>query len=164
MKRDLPDDGEQMKRRWREGQELIAKLKAISPTVEIEEAEPQREEVSAVVMEDTRKKMVSSDNKVRQLEAQIREEQRTFASNRKKVEELEHERKKLRNELEHEKAAREEAGAKVSALNLEHSAFGYIQDMPQSKIVCYAKIAVQLKKKTVCDVPLHCRWMTVSIP
>lgn len=30
-------------------------------------------------------------------------------------------------------------------------------------IVCYAKIAVQLKKKTVCDVALRCRWMTVSI-
>ncbi|XP_022849358.1 uncharacterized protein LOC111371544 isoform X2 [Olea europaea var. sylvestris] len=31
-----------------------------------------------------------------------------------------------------------------------------------SMIVCYAKIAVQLKKKTVCDVALRCRWMTVK--
>ncbi|KAL2463415.1 hypothetical protein Fot_53071 [Forsythia ovata] len=32
----------------------------------------------------------------------------------------------------------------------------------ESNIVCYAKIAVQLEKKTVRDVALRCRWMTVK--
>ncbi|CAI9754673.1 unnamed protein product [Fraxinus pennsylvanica] len=91
---------------------------------------------------------------------------RAFANNRKKVEELEHERKKLRKEVEYEK---------VSALNLSIVLLDIFKetsstlreiinpDMPQSKIVCYTKIAVQLKKKTVCDVPLHCRWMTLKL-
>ncbi|XP_022897142.1 coiled-coil domain-containing protein 186 isoform X2 [Olea europaea var. sylvestris] len=100
-------------RREKEQQEIINKL---------QEAEKERcslVETLRSKLEDTREKLVSSDNRVRQLEAQIREEQRAFASNRKKVEELEHERKRLRKELEHEKAAREEAWAKVSALELE---------------------------------------------
>ncbi|KAL2468997.1 SMAD/FHA domain-containing protein [Forsythia ovata] len=102
--------------REREQQELINKL---------HEAEKERcslVETLRSKLEDTRQKLVFSDNKVRQLEAQIREEQLAFASNRKKVEELEHERKRLRKELEHEKAAREEAWAKVSALELEINA------------------------------------------
>nr|KJB41132.1 hypothetical protein B456_007G092200 [Gossypium raimondii] len=72
--------------------------------------------------EDTRQKLVDSDNKVRQLETQVCEEQKTSANTRKKVEELEHEIKGLRKELETEKAAREEAWAKVSALELEINA------------------------------------------
>ncbi|KAB2056220.1 hypothetical protein ES319_A11G088900v1 [Gossypium barbadense] len=73
--------------------------------------------------EDTRQKLVDSDNKVRQLETQVCEEQKTSANTRKKVEELEHEIKGLRKELETEKqAGREEAWAKVSALELEINA------------------------------------------
>ncbi|KAK8268841.1 hypothetical protein V6Z12_D11G092400 [Gossypium hirsutum] len=74
-------------------------------------------------LEDTRQKLVDSDNKVRQLETKVCEEQKTSANTRKKVEELEHEIKGLRKELETEKqAAREEAWAKVSALELEINA------------------------------------------
>ncbi|KAG4173774.1 hypothetical protein ERO13_A11G081700v2 [Gossypium hirsutum] len=74
-------------------------------------------------LEDTRQKLVDSDNKVRQLETQVCEEQKTSANTRKKVEELEHEIKGLRKELETEKqAGREEAWAKVSALELEINA------------------------------------------
>ncbi|CAA2978663.1 coiled-coil domain-containing 186 isoform X2 [Olea europaea subsp. europaea] len=100
-------------RREKEQQEVINKL---------QEAEKKRcslVETLRSKLEDTRQKLVVSDNRVRQLEAQIREEQLACASNRKKVEELEHERKRLRKELEREKAAREEAWAKVSALELE---------------------------------------------
>ncbi|XAR63152.1 hypothetical protein NMG60_11022991 [Bertholletia excelsa] len=74
-------------------------------------------------LEDTRQKLVISDNKVRQLEAQVCEEQLASACGKKRVEELEHETQKLRRELENEKqAAREEAWAKVSALELEINA------------------------------------------
>uniref|UniRef100_M1AYR4 Forkhead-associated domain-containing protein n=1 Tax=Solanum tuberosum TaxID=4113 RepID=M1AYR4_SOLTU len=67
--------------------------------------------------------MKFSDNKVRQLEAQLYEEQLSSACRKKKIEELEHERNMLGKELESEKqAAREEAWAKVSALELEISA------------------------------------------
>ncbi|KAL2477940.1 SMAD/FHA domain-containing protein [Forsythia ovata] len=103
-------------RREREQQELVNKL---------QEAEKERcslVETLRSKLEDTRQKLVFSDNRVRQLEAQIREEQLALAGNRKKVEELEHERKRLRKELEREKAAREEAWAKVSALELEINA------------------------------------------
>ncbi|XP_012083552.1 uncharacterized protein LOC105643102 isoform X1 [Jatropha curcas] len=71
-------------------------------------------------LEEARQKLVVSDNKVRQLEAQVAGEQLTSANGRKRVEELEQEIKQLRKELESEKqAAREEAWAKVSALELE---------------------------------------------
>ncbi|GMI66911.1 hypothetical protein like AT2G45460 [Hibiscus trionum] len=74
-------------------------------------------------LEDTRQKLVISENKVRQLESQLCEEQKASGNARKKVEELEHEMKGLRKELETEKqAAREEAWAKVSALELEINA------------------------------------------
>ncbi|KAK7289746.1 hypothetical protein RIF29_03642 [Crotalaria pallida] len=73
-------------------------------------------------LEDTRQKLVVSENKVRQLETQVHEEQLASASVLKKVEELEQETKRLRKELESEKAAREEAWAKVSVLELEISA------------------------------------------
>ncbi|KAK8693448.1 hypothetical protein V6N13_071032 [Hibiscus sabdariffa] len=73
-------------------------------------------------LEDTRQKLVNSENKVRQLESQVCEAQKASGNARKKVEELEHEMKGLRTELETEKAAREEAWAKVSALELEINA------------------------------------------
>ncbi|XP_039011981.1 early endosome antigen 1 isoform X2 [Hibiscus syriacus] len=73
-------------------------------------------------LEDTRQKLVNSENKVRQLESQVCEEQKASGNARKKVEELEHEMKGLRKELETEKAAREEAWAKVSSLELEINA------------------------------------------
>ncbi|KAK4418753.1 hypothetical protein Salat_2288100 [Sesamum alatum] len=104
-------------KREKEQQEMINKL---------QEAEKERcllVETLRSKLEDTRQKLVNSDNKVRQLEVQIHQEQQAFASNRKRVEELEHESKRLRKELEREKqAAREEAWAKVSALELEISA------------------------------------------
>ncbi|XP_075518451.1 uncharacterized protein LOC142552615 isoform X2 [Primulina tabacum] len=72
-------------------------------------------------LEDTRQKLVDSDNKVRQLEGQIHEELLASARSTKRVEEIEHDRKRLIKELDREKAAREEAWAKVSALELEIS-------------------------------------------
>lgn len=103
-------------RREKEQQEIINKL---------QEAEKERFSLVETLrskLEDTRQKLVVSDNKVRQLEAQIREEQLSSACRKKRIEELEHERNMLRKELESEKAAREEAWAKVSALELEISA------------------------------------------
>ncbi|KAK7340126.1 hypothetical protein VNO77_20820 [Canavalia gladiata] len=73
-------------------------------------------------LEDTRQKLVASDNKVRQLETQVHEEKLTSENRMKKIEELEQETRRLRKELESEKAAREEAWAKVSVLELEISA------------------------------------------
>ncbi|KAK4847729.1 hypothetical protein QYF36_005152 [Acer negundo] len=73
-------------------------------------------------LDETREKLVLSENKVRQLESQICEEQLSLASGKKRVEELEHEIMRLRKELESEKAAREEAWAKVSSLELEINA------------------------------------------
>ncbi|KAL7121176.1 hypothetical protein ACP275_02G167000 [Erythranthe tilingii] len=103
-------------RREKEQQEMINKL---------QEAEKERcllVETLRSKLEDTRQKLVKSENKVRQLEGQIHQEQLASASSRKRVEELEHESKRLRKELEREKSAREEAWAKVSALELEISA------------------------------------------
>ncbi|KAL0425875.1 UNVERIFIED_CONTAM: hypothetical protein Sradi_1122300 [Sesamum radiatum] len=127
-------------RREKELQEMINKLQVkimnlsyecgfsigeLNSDLFIQEAEKERcslVEILRSKLEDTRQKLVNSDNKVRQLEGQIHQEQQAFASNRKRVEELEHERKRLKKELEREKAAREEAWAKVSALELEISA------------------------------------------
>ncbi|XP_010544663.1 PREDICTED: myosin-11 isoform X2 [Tarenaya hassleriana] len=103
-------------RREREQQEVINKLK---------ESERERSlQVETVMskLEDTRQKLVFTDNRVRQLEAQVSEEQLASANARKRVEELELEMKRLQKVLESEKAAREEAWAKVSALELEISA------------------------------------------
>ncbi|XP_050386769.1 uncharacterized protein LOC126803064 isoform X2 [Argentina anserina] len=101
------------RRREREQQEVINKLK-----------ESEREtclliENLRTKLEDTRQKLVLSENKNRQLDTQICEEQSTSESQKKRVEELENEVKGLKKELESEKAAREEAWAKVSALELE---------------------------------------------
>ncbi|KAK4738659.1 hypothetical protein R3W88_002356 [Solanum pinnatisectum] len=104
-------------KREKEQQEIINKL---------QEDEKERcllMETLRSKLEDTRQKLVVSDNKVRQLEAQLCEEQLSSACRKKKIEELEHERNMLSKELESEKqAAREEAWAKVSALELEISA------------------------------------------
>ncbi|KAL3616577.1 hypothetical protein CASFOL_039967 [Castilleja foliolosa] len=103
-------------RREKEQQEMINKL---------QEADKERcslVETLRSKLEDTRQKLVNSENKVRLLEGQVREEQQASASNKKRVEELELEGKRLRKELEFEKSAREEAWAKVSALELEMSA------------------------------------------
>ncbi|XP_015166822.1 rootletin isoform X1 [Solanum tuberosum] len=104
-------------KREKEQQEIINKL---------QEDEKERcllMETLRSKLEDTRQKLVVSDNKVRQLEAQLYEEQLSSACRKKKIEELEHERNMLGKELESEKqAAREEAWAKVSALELEISA------------------------------------------
>ncbi|PIA49908.1 hypothetical protein AQUCO_01300561v1 [Aquilegia coerulea] len=73
-------------------------------------------------LEDTRESLVISEKKVRQLEAQVQEEQQVSGNFKKKLETLENEMKRLRKELESEKVAREEAWAKVSALELEMAA------------------------------------------
>ncbi|KAL1331402.1 uncharacterized protein [Arachis hypogaea] len=104
-------------RRERELQETINKLQ-----------ESERESSSLVEtlrskLEDTRQKLVVSDNKVRQLETQLHEEQLASANGEKRVEELELETRSLKKELESEKqVAREEAWAKVSVLELEINA------------------------------------------
>ncbi|XP_023770413.1 uncharacterized protein LOC111919026 isoform X5 [Lactuca sativa] len=101
-------------RRENEQQEIINKLQ-----------ESEKERCSLVEtlrskLEDTREKLVGSDNKVRQLESQLSQEQVVSSVGRKKIQELENESSRLRKELESEKqAAREEAWAKVSALELE---------------------------------------------
>ncbi|CAJ1814878.1 unnamed protein product [Sphenostylis stenocarpa] len=73
-------------------------------------------------LEDTRQKLVVSDNKVRQLETQVHEEKLATENEIKKVELEQQETRRLRKELESEKAAREEAWAKVSVLELEINA------------------------------------------
>ncbi|KAJ1298992.1 hypothetical protein BS78_01G496900 [Paspalum vaginatum] len=73
-------------------------------------------------LEDARENLVTSEKKVRDLEAQLQDEQLVSASNRKKSDTLETDLRKLKKELENEKAAREEAWAKVSALELEIAA------------------------------------------
>ncbi|XVE73992.1 hypothetical protein DITRI_Ditri11bG0163200 [Diplodiscus trichospermus] len=103
-------------KREKEQQEVINKLE--------ESLGESSSQVEGLVskLEDTRQKLVNSDNKVRQLETQVSEAQQTSASARKKAEELEHEMKGFKEELATEKAAREEAWAKVSALELEINA------------------------------------------
>ncbi|XP_057499038.1 LOW QUALITY PROTEIN: protein CROWDED NUCLEI 3-like [Actinidia eriantha] len=103
-------------RREREQQELINKLQ------EFEKERCLVVDTLRSKLEETRQKLVISDNKVRQLEAQTCDEQLASASERKRIKELEREAKKLRKELESEKAAREEAWAKVSVIELEINA------------------------------------------
>ncbi|CAN6308202.1 unnamed protein product [Urochloa humidicola] len=73
-------------------------------------------------LEDARDNLVTSEKKVRELEARLQDEQLVSANNQKKLDNLETELRKLKKELENEKAAREEAWAKVSALELEIAA------------------------------------------
>lgn len=103
-------------KREKKQQEVINKLQ------ESEEERCLLVEVLRSKLEDTRQKLVISENKVRQLEAQVREEQLASSTRRKRIDELEFETRRLRKELESEKAAREEAWAKVSALELEINA------------------------------------------
>ncbi|KAL2330441.1 hypothetical protein Fmac_018022 [Flemingia macrophylla] len=103
-------------RRERELQEAINKLQ-----------ESEREmsllvETLRSKLEDTRQKLVASDNKVRQLETQVHEEKLATENEKKKVELEQQETRRLRKELESEKAAREEAWSKVSVLELEINA------------------------------------------
>lgn len=103
-------------RREREQEEVISKL---------QESEKERcllVESLRCKLEETRHKLVISDEKIRQHEAQVCEEQMASASRRKRVEEIEHEMRRFGKELESEKAAREEAWAKVSTLELEITA------------------------------------------
>ncbi|GLT39511.1 hypothetical protein SLA2020_136970 [Shorea laevis] len=103
-------------KREREQQEVISKLE------ESMRMSSSQVETLVTKLEETRQKLVNSENKVRQLETQVCEEKHASANAGKRVEELEHEMKGLRKELESEKAAREEAWAKVSSLELEISA------------------------------------------
>ncbi|XP_037426526.1 myosin-14-like isoform X1 [Triticum dicoccoides] len=74
-------------------------------------------------LEDSRESLVTSEKKVRELETQLQDEQLVSAKSQKKSDNLETELRKLKKELENEKqAAREEAWAKVSSLELEVAA------------------------------------------
>ncbi|XP_028776820.1 myosin-11 isoform X2 [Neltuma alba] len=103
-------------RRERELQESMKKLQ------ELERERCLLVETLRSKLEDTRQKVVVSDNKVRQLETQVHDEQLASANHIKRVEELEQETRRLKKELQSEKAAREEAWAKVSVLELEMNA------------------------------------------
>ncbi|XP_042478044.1 uncharacterized protein LOC122059374 isoform X2 [Macadamia integrifolia] len=103
-------------RQQKELQEVISKLQ------ESDKEKSSLIESSRAKLEDFRESLVISEKKVRQLEVQVKEEQKASADGRKNVEKLEHEMKRLRKELESEKVAREEAWAKVSALELEMAA------------------------------------------
>ncbi|KAL8137935.1 hypothetical protein V2J09_003936, partial [Rumex salicifolius] len=103
-------------RREREQQEVLNKLQ------ESEKESSSLVESLRTKLENTRQKLVLSDNKVRQLESHVLEEQQASASRKSRVEELEVEIQKMKKELQSEKAAREEAWSKVSALELEINA------------------------------------------
>ncbi|KAG2404433.1 uncharacterized protein HKW66_Vig0113550 [Vigna angularis] len=103
-------------RRERELQEAINKLQ------ESEREMSLLAETLRSKLEDTRQKLVVSDNKVRQLETLVHEEKLAAENEVKKVEHEQQETRRLRKELESEKAAREEAWAKVSVLELEINA------------------------------------------
>ncbi|KAH9316932.1 hypothetical protein KI387_018701, partial [Taxus chinensis] len=70
-------------------------------------------------LEDVRESLVKAEKKIRQLEVELREEESSSAAARKKSAEKEHELHRIKMELEKEKAAREDAWAKVSTLELE---------------------------------------------
>ncbi|KAK4267752.1 hypothetical protein QN277_024492 [Acacia crassicarpa] len=103
-------------RREKELQESIKKLQ------ELEKERYSLVETWRSKLEDTRQKLVVSDNKVRQLETQVHDEQLASANHIERVEELEQETRRSKKELQSEKAAREEAWAKVSVLELEINA------------------------------------------
>ncbi|XP_056697397.1 uncharacterized protein [Spinacia oleracea] len=86
-------------RREREQQEVIGKLQ-----------ESERESSSLVEnlrskLEDTRQKLVFSDNRVCQLEAQVLVEQQSSAVKTSRMEELESETRRMRKDLDKEKKA-----------------------------------------------------------
>lgn len=69
-------------------------------------------------LDDGRESLIMSEKKVRQLELEIHEKHTAFENEQKRAEEMGTEVERLRKELESEKVAREEAWAKVSALEL----------------------------------------------
>eukprot|EP01018_Ginkgo_biloba_P012851 Gb_37853 [translate_table: standard] len=74
-------------------------------------------------LEDVRESLMKAEKKGRQLEAQLHEEEVALAVARKKAAEKEYEVQRVKKELESEKqAAREDAWAKVSTLELEMAA------------------------------------------
>ncbi|KAL6589686.1 hypothetical protein ACP70R_050260 [Stipagrostis hirtigluma subsp. patula] len=112
-------------RQQREQKEVINKLQ------ESEKETRLLVETLRAKLEDARDNLVTSEKRVRELEAQLHDEQLVSANNRKKSDNLESELRKLKKELENEKAAREEAWAKVSALELEIA--GTIRDLSIEK-------------------------------
>lgn len=113
---EIKKQAESYLRQQREQKEVISKLQ------ESEKETRLLVETLRSKLEDARDNLVTSEKKVRELEAQLQDEQLVSANNRKKSENLETELRKLKKELENEKAAREEAWAKVSALELEIAA------------------------------------------
>ncbi|KAF0911076.1 hypothetical protein E2562_005459 [Oryza meyeriana var. granulata] len=104
-------------RQQREQKEVISKLQESEKEIRL------LVETLRSKLEDTRENLVTSERKARELEAQLQDEQLVSANNQKKSDKLEMELRKVKKELEHEKqAAREEAWAKVSALELEIAA------------------------------------------
>ncbi|CAL4912339.1 unnamed protein product [Urochloa decumbens] len=103
-------------RQQREHKEVISKLQ------ESEKETRLLVETLRSKLEDARDNLVTSEKKVRELEARLQDEQLVSANSQKKLDNLETELRKLKKELENEKAAREEAWAKVSALELEIAA------------------------------------------
>ncbi|CAL4937410.1 unnamed protein product [Urochloa decumbens] len=103
-------------RQQREHKEVISKLQ------ESEKETRLLVETLRSKLGDARDNLVTSEKKVRELEARLQDEQLVLANNQKKSDNLETELRKLKKELENEKAAREEAWAKVSALELEIAA------------------------------------------
>ncbi|KAF2937065.1 uncharacterized protein [Oryza sativa Japonica Group] len=104
-------------RQQREQKEVISKLQESEKEIRL------LVETLRSKLEDTRENLVTSEKKARELEAQLQDEQLVSANNQKKSDKLEMDLRKVKKELEHEKqAAREEAWAKVSALELEIAA------------------------------------------
>ncbi|OEL37614.1 hypothetical protein BAE44_0001363 [Dichanthelium oligosanthes] len=112
-------------RQQREQKEVISKLQ------ESEKETRLLVETLRSKLEDARDNLVTSEKKVRELEARLQDEQLVLANNHKKSDNLETELRKLKKALENEKAAREEAWAKVSALELEIAAT--IRDLSTEK-------------------------------
>uniref|UniRef100_A0A804RB08 FHA domain-containing protein n=1 Tax=Zea mays TaxID=4577 RepID=A0A804RB08_MAIZE len=113
---EIKKQAESYLRQQREQKEVISKLQ------ESEKETRLFVETLRSKLEDARDNLVTSEKRVRELEAQLQDEQMVSANNRKKTENLEAELRKLKKELDNEKAAREEAWAKVSALELEIAA------------------------------------------
>uniref|UniRef100_A0A0E0CUJ1 FHA domain-containing protein n=1 Tax=Oryza meridionalis TaxID=40149 RepID=A0A0E0CUJ1_9ORYZ len=103
-------------RQQREQKEVISKLQESEKEIRL------LVETLRSKLEDTRENLVTSEKKARELEAQLQDEQLVSTNNQKKSDKLETDLRKVKKELEHEKAAREEAWAKVSALELEIAA------------------------------------------
>lgn len=70
-------------------------------------------------LEDVRESLMKAEKRGRQLEVQLHEEELASAAARKKAAEKDHELQRSKRQVENEKAAREDAWAKVSSLELE---------------------------------------------